>query len=175
MQRSLCRLLRSQWESVPIQLGRHVVLATWQSFGTCKVFVECTVAWFRVPSISKMLLPPCLWLCGGPLNRWSSTQGRRFISMLLPNIFQKPLSFYNLRWMHGIDAVRKLMTSINWTKLCGIWDAEMHIALNDTVFQAPVCILKNHTSVFPAKLDRTPFEFNNFWMVCSKPGGRACL
>lgn len=72
MQRSLCRLLRSQWESVPIQLGRHVVLATWQSFGTCKVFVECTVAWFRVPSIgvfqnATATMPVTLWGAIKPL------------------------------------------------------------------------------------------------------------
>ena len=122
---------------------------------------------FPAFGFSKMLLPPCLWLCGGPFYRWSSTQGKRFINMLSPNIYQKPPSFYNLRWMHGIDAVRKLMTSSNWTKLCGIWDAEMHMALNDSVFQAPVCMQKNpdHTSVFPAKLDQTPFSTTFEWYV----------
>lgn len=159
--------------------------STWQArrFGDVAEFrhlqgfrgVYRGVVGFPALGFSKMLLPPCLWLCGGPWYRWSSTQGRRFISMLSPNICQKPLSFYNLRWMQGIDAVRKLMTSINWTKLCGIWDAKMHIALTDSVFQAPVCMLKNpdHTSFFPAKLDRTP-HFQQFLNGMFKIRGRAC-
>lgn len=43
----------------------------------------------------------------------------------------------------------------------------MHIALNDSVFQAPVCMLKNpdHTLFFSAKLDRTPFATTFEWYV----------